>query len=444
MKRVGEAGAFPLEQPFPLRSLFQRRFIPAFLGFTALFLLVLGITAQHVIEQIYLELAQRRAQTIARAVAEAAPTAWAHLMAGQSLTELRNSTDAAALAKAFTDEVREMNLAELKIYDIDGRVLFATNADEIGGNETGDALRRVIADASAEIVTKVFPDGTKQYELYVPVYNDRGAIASVFELYEPVNYLDTIILKAAVPTMAVPAGLLLILVITLNALVARAQRDIDQRTQALKALRERLSSFVSATATVAARSVDERGDITSRKLRTTLLYSDIRDFTGFAEKNAPEVVVDFLNRVMTLQIEAAKRNGGDVDKMIGDAILVRFDGADGPARALSAARQIQQSMHATQFPRALGIGLHQGDVISGAIGPSDRRDFTIIGDTVNLAARLCALAGRREIVADAEIADGEFGPVESVQVKGRSQAVLVRRLTSDDSPCQPRQEVQAP
>jgi hypothetical protein len=117
--------AVPSEQPFPLSRLFRRRFIPAFIGFAGLFLLLLGVTAQQVIEDIYLEQAQRRAQTIARAVAETAPEAWSHLMGGQTLRELGNSQDAERLSKAFTDEVREMNLPELKVYDLERRVLFA-------------------------------------------------------------------------------------------------------------------------------------------------------------------------------------------------------------------------------------------------------------------------------------------------------------------------------
>jgi hypothetical protein len=147
----------PSEQPFPLSRLFRRRFIPAFIGFAALFLVLLGVTAQQVTEEIYLELAQRRAQTIARAVAAAAPEPWAHLMAGRTLTELRNSADAETLSRAFTDEVREMNLPELKVYDLERRVLFATHAEEIGTSENGEALRRTISDSKSSIVTKNLP-----------------------------------------------------------------------------------------------------------------------------------------------------------------------------------------------------------------------------------------------------------------------------------------------
>lgn len=418
---------YPSEQPFPLSRLFRQRFIPAFLAFTGLFLVLLGLTAHHVIEEIYLELAQRRAQTIARAVADTAPEPWAHLMAGTTLSELQNTTDAQVLSKAFSDEVREMNLPELKVYDMETRVLYATNADEIGSTETGAALRDTIDNSASSIVTKKLAVGSSQYELYVPVFDGKGNVRTVFELYEPVTYLNTLLLNAAVPTMAVPAGLLLLLIFALNILVGRAQRDIDERTAALKSLQDKLSSFVSSTAINAARTAGTDGGITSQKIETTLFYSDIRDFTGFSERNPAETVVDFLNQIMTLQVEAIKKQGGDVDKMIGDAVLARFDGSDGNARALAAARNIQTAIRNGSYPRRIGIGIHRGDVISGAIGPEERRDFTVIGDAVNISARLCALAGADEIVVDADMADDDFAAPETVQVKGRIQGISIRR-----------------
>lgn len=115
--------------------------------------------------------------------------------------------------------------------------------------------------------------------------------------------------------------------------------------------------------------------------------------------------------------------------MIGDAVLARFDGKSGEERALAAARGILKAAADAALPRTLGIGIHAGEVISGAIGPSDRRDFTVICDTVNIAARMFSGAGEREIVADAQFADDAFGPVEEMRVKGRNQVLHIRRQT---------------
>jgi len=145
-------------------------------------------------------------------------------------------------------------------------------------------------------------------------------------------------------------------------------------------------------------------------------------------------VVWFLNELMGIQVAAVEAHGGDVDKMIGDALLARFDGRDAEARALAAARDVQAELARANLPRPVGIGVYTGEVISGAVGSARRRDFTVIGDGVNVAARLCSAAAAGEIVADADTlataggtaADG-FGPEEAISVKGRREPVRVRR-----------------
>jgi adenylate cyclase len=414
-----------LEEPYPLRRRFRRYFLPGFAGFAAVSLALVWFAASQVIEAVYLELAQRQAQTIARGIAEHAPAAWNHLIHGRTTSELGD--DAKALVKAFGDEVEELQLAELKVYDLERKVLFATDSKEIGTRENGAALRDVISGAAAAIVTKTLIDGQRQYELYVPVFDETGTLRLVFELYEPVGRLDDILSRAATPSVAIPALILLLLLLALARLVGGAQAHIDQRTNMLNDLRRRVESFVSATAVTAARHSGPTGAIESRNVTITLFFSDIRDFTGFSEQNSPETVVDFLNRLMTLQVGILQRYGGDVDKMIGDAVLARFDGKDDAARAIAAALDIQNAMKSGGHPRQLGIGIYRGPVISGAIGPENRRDFTVIGDSVNVAARLCSAAGADEIVVDASLADEEFGPVETIQVKGRRESLAVRR-----------------
>lgn len=112
-------------------------------------------------------------------------------------------------------------------------------------------------------------------------------------------------------------------------------------------------------------------------------------------------MVAFLNRLMTLQVDVISSHRGDVDKMIGDAVLARFDGEDGTARALDAARQMLRRIKQDDFPRDIGIGLYRGDVIAGA------------------------KAG--EIVADAQLADDAFSGPETITVKGRQQPLAIRR-----------------
>jgi len=207
-----------------------------------------------------------------------------------------------------------------------------------------------------------------------------------------------------------------------------------RRTYALQSVQSRLASFVSAAAVDAARPLGHGGDRPSQKVVTTILFADIRDFTRLAERTPPEEVIRFLNDMLNLQLDIIHRHGGDIDKMIGDAILARFDGTDGPARAIAAAKAIQKALDARGFTLGLGIGVTRGEVIAGTIGDGERQDHTIIGDAVNAAQRVCELAGPGEIVADANLTNAAFGPSETVAVKGRQASLTVRRWRGPDSP----------
>jgi adenylate cyclase len=135
----------------------------------------------------------------------------------------------------------------------------------------------------------------------------------------------------------------------------------------------------------------------------TVLFSDLRGFTSLAEGMAPDEVVATLNAYFSIMAEWVRECGGFVDKYVGDAMLVVFGlfapGEDGRAAAADAIRcalGMQQRLDtlnvsrqaAGQWPLAIGIGIHSGRVLAGTIGAEDRLEFTVIGDTVNVAERL--------------------------------------------------------
>ena len=120
--------------------------------------------------------------------------------------------------------------------------------------------------------------------------------------------------------------------------------------------------------------------------------------------------------------------------MIGDAVLARFHGPGKAASAVDAALAIQTALRSSQLPRGVGIGIFSGSAMAGLIGSGSRLDYTIVGDSVNIAARLCEAAGDGEIVVDEGtaflVAGLAFPPEETLRVKGRTGAVKVRRLTA--------------
>ena len=412
--------------PFPLKRYYYTRVIPILVLFMAVLSGLLWLAFDRVTQDIYLEQAQNRTELIVDSLKDAAPDAWLAFLSGDA-----TKANLEVLAKVFAEEVERQKLIGLKAYDLRGMVIYDINPVTIGTLETSPSLREVIVSSAPTLIRKAASDGTLAYEIYSPYLDQDGNMRAIFELYEEVGYLDALLFQTAVPAITVPLVLQLLMMLVLGGLVARAQRDIDQRTEAIGQLSHRLESFVSSSAINAAKDAGGMENIPSRKITCTLFHSDVRDFTSYAENNSPERVVFFLNDLMTIQVKIIDHFGGDVDKMIGDALLVRFEGENAEKRAIDAAKAILDSVNRASLARGLGIGIYTGQVISGAVGPKSRRDFTVIGDSVNMSARLCSQASAGEIVADTATVTAagvtNFKDDETILVKGRAENLSVRR-----------------
>jgi len=136
------------------------------------------------------------------------------------------------------------------------------------------------------------------------------------------------------------------------------------------------------------------------RLKAAVLFSDIRGFTTRSQTMTPERIIEFLNLYFTEMTAAVQRNGGMVDKFMGDGIMASF-GAPQPLAnasrcALEAAQEMQQRLYRLNIdlvakghePIVIGIGIHIGDVLAGNIGAAARHEYTLIGDVVNIASRL--------------------------------------------------------
>ena len=172
--------------------------------------------------------------------------------------------------------------------------------------------------------------------------------------------------------------------------IGRLAETVNQMVDGLHE-RFQLSKFVS-NSTLRSLHGGEQG----KKVELAILFSDVRGFTAFSEKEAPETVVAHLNRLLGSQTEIIQRNGGDVDKYVGDAVVALFSGEDKELRACLSAVEIQAELakgrDSSYGGLSLGIGINAGEVILGMIGSEQRADFTVIGDHVNYASRLCDLA----------------------------------------------------
>ena len=172
-----------------------------------------------------------------------------------------------------------------------------------------------------------------------------------------------------------------------------------------------------------------------REQDVMVLFADIRGFTSFAEDRDAQALVRELNQLLSVQADVVISAGGDVDKFIGDAIMAVFlDSADTADQVFACARKLIERTHSEitiqGWPLALGIGIHRGSAVVGSIGSATRRDFTAIGHTTNLAARLCSQAGPWEILCTEAFhktlnaaSKAEFTLTGPMQFKNVQQAV---------------------
>ncbi len=146
--------------------------------------------------------------------------------------------------------------------------------------------------------------------------------------------------------------------------------------------------------------MDGRVNLDGARYEATVMFTDIRDFTSISQTMPPEAVFAFLNEYLESMIEAITRSGGIIDKFLGDGILAVFglpvpsnDHAERAFRAALAMRDALEALNEKRkargdFPIEIGAGLHTGSVIAGNVGNERKMQFTVIGDTVNMASRV--------------------------------------------------------
>jgi adenylate cyclase len=150
---------------------------------------------------------------------------------------------------------------------------------------------------------------------------------------------------------------------------------------------------------VAERLMVEGANTDSDIRHVAVMFVDFRSFTAEARSRSPQQVVDRLDGAFAVLVEILDRHGGIVNKFLGDGFLALFGApfeVAGSARhAVDAAREMLTAMErinsATHWPLRIGIGVHFGEVVAGNIGSPRRKEYTVIGDTVNFASRLEAL-----------------------------------------------------
>ncbi|HXY71266.1 MAG TPA: adenylate/guanylate cyclase domain-containing protein [Actinomycetota bacterium] len=180
------------------------------------------------------------------------------------------------------------------------------------------------------------------------------------------------------------------------------------------------------------------------ELEVTILFSDIRGYSTLAEKLSPREVADAMARHFAAMAEVVAAHQGSIDQFAGDAIMAVFSTtesqADHAGRAIRCALAMQARQQALNTeadrmglpPLGMGIGVNTGQVVAGTLGGSGRLEYTVLGDAVNVAARLQTEAAAGEVLATAStvaaVPSLDAEPVGARQVKGRTEPIDVFRV----------------
>ncbi|HKR14040.1 MAG TPA: adenylate/guanylate cyclase domain-containing protein [Pyrinomonadaceae bacterium] len=271
-----------------------------------------------------------------------------------------------------------------------------------------------------------------------------GAVACVQYLCVQIFYLQS---DPVYRPAHVSKGMFLLLLGVVTGVVAvqirkrlvEACKATDERNLIARMFGEHLS------AAVAAQLLAQGTDLRSEKKTVCVMFLDIRNFTTFSESRNPEEVVSYLENLFSFMIEIVNRHDGIINKFLGDGFMAVFgapvSNGNDSVNAVNASREILSRLNVeieqgNLPPTRIGIGLHSGDAVTATIGSNLRKEYTVIGDVVNLAARLEKL--NKEFGSQLLISDevrthllgnaGDAVPMGQVDIRGRANPIAVYQL----------------
>ncbi len=367
-------------------------------------------------------------------------------------------------------EVSQKLSGELDLDKLLGRVVGTTfdvmNVDRVSvhlSTETGDLVPRVsksrLGDASAQLVPRSI--ARKAVEERVAILTDNAVADDRFKGGQSIM-LQSVRSAMCIPLMAGPEQVLGILYVdNLTATNSFVDEDLQfliafgglaaiaiknsrfaEQIQREAMVRSNFERYFAPN--VAAEIAQQQGAVKlgGDKRPVTILFSDIRGFTSMSEHMSPDAIASLLSDYFTEMVDIIFAHGGTLDKFIGDAIMALWGAPigheDDPDRAMQAAIAMQRAIaslnekwEAQGRPGiSVGIGINYGETFAGNIGSHLRLEYTVIGDAVNVASRLCSNAhGGEVLISDPLYQMLKQKPTVNARaplvVKNRAQAVSV-------------------
>lgn len=355
---------------------------------------------------------------------------------------------------------------EITVIDQTGRSVLGTDQTLlIERSIVQDALPLIVAEARADTLqTYTRPDGTLMLGAYTfPDWFPWAIVTEISEerAYGVVNAItEQILIVGIIGFVIASIGALVfarrltrpILDIgetaeavgagDLNARVRDLQRndEIGQLAQRFNTMigelseRLELMKFVSAGTMSAIQEASGGMARGGTRQRISVIFTDIRGYTEFSEAHPPETVIEALNAYFDVQARIVVARGGDIDKFIGDALVAVWLDEDMEKRAALCCVEIAEAMQGMlekypEYNLHVGIGIASGEAVMGAVGAEGRMDFTVLGSTVNRAARLCAKADPGEVLTDEATRTGgeqtgiRFDALAPIELKGYAEPV---------------------
>ncbi len=224
---------------------------------------------------------------------------------------------------------------------------------------------------------------------------------------------------------------------------ARLYDEMIKSREQEKRVRQVFQKYVPADVVRRALEMDSTKRLSTKQV-CTVLFSDIRGFTSMSERMEPEAVVSFLNDYLQRMVDIVFDEGGIVDKFIGDAVMAVFGAPfpkpDDAVRAVRAGHRMLEELDRFNADQAaiggvnirIGIGIHTGPVIAGNIGSDKKMEYTVIGDTVNIASRVESLCKEHkaeflitQACYDATRRRIAVRPIGPVSVKGKEISLMI-------------------
>jgi adenylate cyclase len=358
--------------------------------------------------------------------------------AGQLKVGGASHTERQAKKLSLLLEVSQKLSGELDLDKLLGRVVGTTfdvmNVDRVSvhlSTDTGDLVPRVsksrLGDASAQLVPRSI--ARKAVEERVAILTDNAVADDRFKGGQSIM-LQSVRSAMCIPLMAGPEQVLGILYVdNLTATNSFVDEDLQfliafgglaaiaiknsrfaEQIQREAMVRSNFERYFAPN--VAAEIAQQQGAVKlgGDKRAVTILFSDIRNFTTMSEHMSPDSIASLLSDYFTEMVDIIFAHGGTLDKFIGDAIMALWGAPipheDDPDRAMQAAIAMQRAIAALnakweaqgRLGISVGIGINYGETFAGNIGSHLRLEYTVIGDAVNVASRLCSNAHGGEIL----------------------------------------------